>query len=162
MQVTWPHLRMKRPAKHGWLFSAFAGIFAIASGYALLLIFSAGLPPAARQPSTATSMGLLTLFAMAFVAARVAGWIARVLGAEDYGWEAGVITAPLFLAFLRFLAAVQDAISPTPHNDLPYSHTWWILPYVILLWFVLPLCILGTAVFSSVLHLWSYHRTPRR
>jgi hypothetical protein len=154
MQVWWPHTRM-RPAKRGWLFSAFAGIFAIASFYVLSLL--PGSPPTARQPPTTASLGLLALFAMAFAAARVAGWIARVLGAEDHGMVAGLITAPLFVALFRFVAAVQGAISPPPYNPPLYNHTEFsVLPYAILLFFILQFCILGTAVFNWGVHLWSY------
>jgi hypothetical protein len=162
MQVAWRHIRMRRPAKHGWLFSAFAGIFAIASVYALLFSFSTGLPPAARQSPMGTSLALLILFAMAFAAARVAGWIARLLGAEDHGMVAGLITAPLFVALFRLLAAMESAIAH-PYNSPLYNYTKLpILPYALLLFTILQFCIFGTAIFNGGLRLWSYSRRSER
>jgi hypothetical protein len=143
MPVTWPHIR-KKPKKHGWCFSAFAAIFAVASINGIQLLVSV--------PST-NGIGEfffdLYFAACAFAAARVAGRIARVLGAEDYGWVAGAITAPLFLGFLLSPLAVLKGWS-----DLP-ALSEMILYFSVLV--ALPFCMLGTAVFIGGLRLlrWS-------
>jgi hypothetical protein len=83
------------------------------------------------------------------------------LAHEDYGWAAGAITAPLFLAIYGIPTAWNAVVLALYHE-----RDWTELILIFLgaglaaLAFVLPFCILGTAVFIGGLHLWSYsHRS---
>ena len=136
---------MKRPAKYGWFFSVFAGIFATASIYVTSWLMSIPSPPLDA---------ILYFGACAFLAARVAGWIARTLGWEDYGWVAGACSAVIFSLIIRLPVVMLKAVDPAYHlpdwiDLIPRSFDWLLLSSL----FILPFCIVGTAVFIVSLHL---------
>lgn len=145
MQFDWPRIRLKKPAKHGWRFSVFAGLCATAWVWALGVS-----PPSTTSPTEkiAAIVTLLTVFSMGLAAARAAGWIARAFGAEDHGWIAGAVTAPLFAALVECLLSAQGTL-----YDSPLSGS--VLLCLGIAVFVLPFCILGTMAFAKGLDLWS-------
>lgn len=139
MKARWP-IGMKRAAKHGWLFSGFAGMFATA------VVWAVAVPDGAM-------VVLVGVFSMAFAAARAAGWIARVFGAEDHGWIAGAITAPLFATVAEVTVAQGDPFNSPLLSLVP------VFVYISIL--VFPFCMLGTMMFQGLL-LWSDPRGRER